>query len=106
MEDFINDTTENNAKKAADSNRIYTPTEKQLAYADSIANYSKEPLTDVQRGNGHELSKWIDRNKISIPPTEKQLSFAESISEKTGVDLPQKTRNSKILLSEWIDKHK
>jgi len=84
------------------------PSEKQLAFAQSVAERAGVALPDTVRGSARDLSAWIDatlKKAPPRPPSEKQIAFAEKLAEEAGVDLPAAVRSDATACSAFIDKN-
>lgn len=90
--------------------RDYKPSEKQLDYANKIADSLGLDISSVNLESGREVSAFMEKHakayKLNFKPTEKQILFAEGIAEKVGIDLPDDIKNSAVKLSAWIEKNK
>ena len=87
---------------------ILPPTQKQMAYARSIAGQKNIVLPwDVQQDR-RALSKWIDSAKEltsvqSDRPSSKQVAYAERIARIKRRSIPHECFASRELMSRWID---
>lgn len=87
---------------------ILPPTQKQMAYARSIAAQKNITLPwDVQQDR-RALSKWIDDAKElasvqSDRPSSKQVAYAERIARIKRRSIPDECFASRDLMSRWID---
>lgn len=85
-----------------------SPSEKQLAFARSVAERAGVPLPEAVQASGRDLSAWIDatlKKAPPRPPSEKQLAFAQKLAEEAGADLPDAVRSDATACSAFIDKH-
>ncbi len=83
------------------------PSEKQLAFAHSLAERTGIALPEDATANSQALSAWIDKAKAKAPPrppSEKQLAFAERLAEENGIELPPAVRADMTACSAFIDK--
>lgn len=87
------------------------PTEKQLAYAVTLAAKTGAKLP--QNPDRATLSKWIDAHKVSAPqgrfsnyPSSKQVAFAERIATLKRNPVPPECFRDRALMSRWIDSNK
>lgn len=112
------------------SNTGRPPTEKMLAYAESLSIRAGVPLSAEALLDFRKCSEAIERLKAmpaisgtaaglakpgvgfpvgtsaSVePPTEKQLEFANRIAQKKGITIPQTALGCKRQISEWISKN-
>lgn len=87
----------------------YPPSEKQIAFARSIAERMGSPVPEDALKDSKALSAWIDKAKSKAPappPSEKQVSFAKMLAERAGVDLPEEVMKNMAECSKFIDKLK
>ena len=87
------------------------PTEKQIAYATTLA--ARLHLTLPAQADRAALSKWIDAHKASKPtgkfsnyPSSKQVAFAERIATLKRNPVPPECFRDRDLMSRWIDSNK
>ena len=90
----------------APSEYLQGPSEKQLAYAEALAEQVGVDVPEDVRADKIACSEFIDQQLRRVPPTDKQLAYAEALAEKVGVDVPTDVRTSKIACSEFIDQQK
>lgn len=85
-------------------------TEKQIAFAQSLAARRglKVPIALFRDRAG--LSVWIDRNKPAKPtgqfanyPSAKQVQFAERIARLKRREVPSACFKDKTMMARWID---
>ncbi|WP_300009306.1 hypothetical protein [uncultured Roseobacter sp.] len=88
-------------------------TEKQLRYAQSIAQKAGTTLPKDLYGNRAALSAWIEAHKPKTPdgrfanyPSSKQVAFAERIARIKRRDIPRECFRDKGMMSKWIDGNK
>ena len=84
------------------------PSEKQLAFARSVAERAGVPLPEAVQASARDLSAWIDATLKTAPPrapSEKQIAFAEKLAQEAGIDLPEAVRSDGAACSAFIDKH-
>ena len=88
-------------------------TEKQIAFAKSIAGKIGVTLPTSLFANRSSLSTWIDKHKPTPPtgqfanyPSSKQVQFAERIARLKRREVPQECFRDKTLMSRWIDGNK
>lgn len=90
--------------------RDYKPSEKQIEYANKIADALGLDINALNMESGRELSAFMEKHrnayKNSFKPTDKQVAFAENIAEKANVTLSDEVKSSAVKLSAWIEKHK
>ena len=85
---------------------IKPPTERQLSFAEGIAEKIGMSLPDDVKTDRRLLSKWIDWNKGIMPPSEAQVSAAKKMAERhfgNESSIPEETMESASMLSEWMD---
>ena len=83
------------------------PSEKQLAFARSLAERAGVLLPEPVQTSARDLSAWIDatlKKAPPRPPSEKQLAFAEKLAEEAGIDLPAAVRSGAPACSAFIDR--
>ena len=90
----------------APSEYLQGPSEKQLAYAEALAEQVGVDVPEDVRADKIACSEFIDQQLRRLPPSEKQLAYAEALAEKMGADVPEDVRTSKIACSEFIDQQK
>ena len=88
-------------------------TEKQIAYATTLAKKSGDPLPEGITADRAALSKWIDARKAPAPqgrfaayPSSKQVAFAERIATLKRNPVPPECFKDRALMSRWIDSNK
>ncbi|WP_299781307.1 hypothetical protein [uncultured Roseobacter sp.] len=88
-------------------------TEKQLQYAQAIAQRTGTALPQGLSGDRAALSAWIDAHKTRAPggrfanyPSSKQVAFAERIARIKRRDIPRECFRDKGMMSKWIDGNK
>ncbi|MEP5728396.1 MAG: hypothetical protein ABJL67_03370 [Sulfitobacter sp.] len=88
-------------------------TQKQIAYAMTLALRHKAKLPDGITADRAALSKWIDANKAPVPkgkfgnyPSSKQVAFAERIATLKRNPVPPECFQDRTLMSRWIDSNK
>lgn len=88
-------------------------TEKQLQYAQAIAQRTGTALPKELLGDRAALSAWIDAHKTKAPggrfanyPSSKQVAFAERIARIKRRDIPRECFRDKGMMSKWIDGNK
>ncbi len=95
--------------KGAEPRESQPATEKQLAYAATLAARSgTKPPKNLDRT---ALSKWIEahkgtRNRFSDIPSSKQVAFAERIARLKRNPVPPECFRDRALMSRWIDSNK
>jgi DNA topoisomerase IA len=104
---FIREHIQSGPSSSTDS---YTPSEKQIALAKSIAKYLPKDLEvdESMYSDGKKLSDFISKNKKYSPPTAGQLKYLESIIAKlpAGTFVPEDARKYASECSAFINKHK
>jgi hypothetical protein len=95
------------------ASRNMAATQKQIAYAQSIAAKAGLPAPAALFHNSADLSAWIDRYKPKPPtgqfsqyPSSKQVAFAERIARLKRAQVPPECFKDKTLMSRWIDGNK
>lgn len=88
-------------------------TEKQVAYATTLAARHGTPLPEGLTRDRAALSKWIDAHKVQAPqgrfaqyPSSRQVAFAERIARLKRRPVPPECFRDKGLMSRWIDRNK
>jgi hypothetical protein len=88
-------------------------TEKQIAFARSLAVRTGAKLPEALLRDKAGLSAWIDRTKVVVPeskfsnyPSAKQVQFAERIARVKRRQVPQECFKDKVMMSRWIDGNK
>ena len=101
------------AKPVQAETQTLPATEKQIAYATTLAARSKQPLPAGITQDRTALSKWIDAHKAPAPqgrfsdyPSSKQVAFAERIARLKRNPVPDECFRDKGLMSRWIDSNK
>ena len=79
------------------------PSEKQIAYAESIAKQTGKPIPESARASAAAMSRWLDGQRSKRPPSEKQIEFAKSIAARKKITIPEAALRSAPALSKWID---
>ncbi len=95
----------------AEPHQTLPPTEKQIAYATTLAaKHGTQLPKNVDRT---ALSKWIDAHKATKPtskfsnyPSSKQVAFAERIAKLKRNPVPPECFRDRALMSRWIDSNK
>ncbi|MCX7561076.1 hypothetical protein OS190_16015 [Sulfitobacter sp. F26204] len=88
-------------------------TEKQIAYATTLAARAGQKLPEGITSDRAALSKWIDAHKAPAPqgrfsnyPSSKQVAFAERIATLKRNPVPPECFRDKGMMSRWIDSNK
>ncbi|WP_420011803.1 hypothetical protein [Tateyamaria sp.] len=88
-------------------------TEKQIAFAQSLAARTGIKLPAALFRDRAALSAWIDRAKPAQPtgrfanyPSAKQVQFAERIARLKRRQIPSECFKDKTMMSRWIDGNK
>lgn len=88
-------------------------TEKQIAYATTLAARHGTALPKGIAADRAALSKWIDAHKAAKPtsafsnyPSSKQVAFAERIAKLKRNPVPPECFRDRALMSRWIDHNK
>lgn len=88
-------------------------TEKQIAYATTLAARRGSVLPQGITLDRAALSKWIDAHKAPAPqgrfseyPSSKQVAFAERIARLKRNPVPPECFRDRGLMSRWIDSNK
>ncbi|MEP1765746.1 MAG: hypothetical protein ABJJ53_03675 [Sulfitobacter sp.] len=83
-------------------------TQKQIAYAQSLAEKTKSKLPVGIAQDRARMSKWIDAHKpapsaFNDYPSSKQVGFAERIARLKHTQIPHECFRDRSLMSRWID---
>ena len=88
-------------------------TEKQIAYAKSLAAKTGTALPQAVMRDRAALSAWIDKAKparaagrFAAYPSAKQVQFAERIARLKKREIPEMCFKDRTLMSRWIDGNK
>ncbi|MEW9921000.1 hypothetical protein AB2B41_15410 [Marimonas sp. MJW-29] len=88
-------------------------TEKQIAYATTLAQRHNTKLPEGIAQDRAALSQWIDQHKAPAPksgfanyPSSKQVAFAERIARLKRNPVPPECFRDRALMSRWIDSNK
>ncbi|WP_223274779.1 hypothetical protein [Tateyamaria sp. syn59] len=88
-------------------------TEKQIAYARTLAAKTGRVLPTSLFRDKAGLSAWIDQAKPKAPegrfaayPSAKQVQFAERIARLKRRQIPAECFKDKVMMSRWIDGNK
>ncbi|APX13608.1 hypothetical protein BWR18_01255 [Tateyamaria omphalii] len=88
-------------------------TEKQIAYAWTLAAKSGRALPTSLFADKAGLSAWIDAAKprasdgrFAAYPSAKQVQFAERIARLKRRQIPAECFKDKVMMSRWIDGNK
>ena len=81
------------------------PSEKQLQYAQQLAQRISEPVPPDAFEDKSSCSAFIDRALAKSAPSERQIQFAEALAAAKGLALPLEARSSAKGCSEFIDAH-
>ena len=87
----------------APSEYLQGPSEKQLAYAEALAEQVGADVPEDVRTSKTACSEFIDQQLRRLPPSDKQLAYAEALAEQVGADVPEDVRTSTTACSEFID---
>ena len=87
----------------APSEYLQGPSEKQLAYAEALAEQVGADVPEDVRTSKTACSEFIDQQLHRLPPSDKQLAYAEALAEQVGADVPEDVRTSTTACSEFID---
>ena len=91
---------------------VLPATERQVAYARSLALRNHVPLPWEVQQDRHSLSAWIDVQAKLSPggfdhlPSSKQVAFAERLAWIKRRAVPDECFRDKGLMSKWIDGNK
>ena len=106
------DQSEGSAPKPS-SNAL--PTEKQIRFAQKIAQRGGILLPWNILQNRRDLSNWIDQNAhvlqrgnsaLSPLPSSKQVQFAERIARRKKLSVPDICFKDRQTMSQWIDRYR
>lgn len=81
---------------------IRPPSEKQIAYAQALAQQVKKPFPEKALKDSEECRDFIDDCLAKIPPTGSQIAFAETIAREVGIELPEVVTRSRKDCSDYI----
>ncbi len=88
-------------------------TEKQIAFARSIARRAGRDVPTSLFWDRAGLSRWIEQNqppkasgRFASYPSSKQVAFAERIARLKKREIPTECFRDKTLMSRWIDGNK
>ena len=79
------------------------PSEKQYAYAQSLALDTSTAMPPEAHTDRTVCSTFIDDCRGKMSPSTKQLAFAEKLAEGSGVALPPNAQVNMVVCSEFID---
>lgn len=79
------------------------PSEKQVQYAQRLAQQLAKPLPEAALQDFDQCSQFIDECLSQAPPSQKQLQFAQQISQDAGIDLPSHSTVSAKAVSDYIN---
>ena len=91
------------------------PTEKQIRFAQKIAQRGGILLPWNVLQNRRDLSNWIDQNAhvlqrgnsaLSALPSSKQVQFAERIARRKKLSVPDICFKDRQTMSQWIDRYR
>lgn len=91
------------------------PTEKQVRFAQKIAQRGGILLPWNVLQNRRDLSNWIDQNAhvlqrgnstLSPLPSSKQVQFAERIARRKKMSVPDICFKDRQTMSQWIDRYR
>lgn len=85
-------------------------TQKQLAFARSLALRNAAVLPWEAQQDRRALSEWIDVQKRMTPagldcPSSKQVAFAEKIARRKRTAVPEHCFKSREEMTRWISRH-
>ena len=80
----------------------YEPSEKQVRYAQQLAQRAGVPLPEEALVDRERCSIFIDEALSKCAPSSKQVAFAESLAMAKGEPLPDDARASAKACSEYI----
>ncbi|MEL6806588.1 MAG: hypothetical protein AAFO97_02310 [Pseudomonadota bacterium] len=86
--------------------------EKQIAYARTLAARTGQAVPSALFRDKSGLSAWIDRAKhtpvsrFAAYPSAKQVQFAERIARLKRREIPAECFRDKVMMSRWIDGNK
>lgn len=84
-------------------------TQKQLAFARTLALRNQVILPADLKSDRRKLSAWIDKQKILKPirntgPSAKQIALAQKLSRIKKRAIPEECFQDRALMSRWIDR--
>ena len=87
--------------------------EKQIAYATTLARRQNLQLPSGITADRTALSRWIDQHKVPAQktgfanyPSSKQVAFAERIARLKRNPVPPECFRDRALMARWIDSNK
>jgi len=109
--DFIDQQLEVRGGAFGKTSGGWAPTQKQLQYAQSLAERSGVEIPEGALQDKQQCSDFISqqlegRGPIPIgsqAPSEKQLAYAKSLAEDNGVDIPDEIYDSRASCSDFIE---
>jgi DNA topoisomerase-3 len=93
-------------RKPGEGGGSFAPSEKQMAFAERIAEGTGKKIPDEARASSKDLSTWIDKNQKAMParpPSEKQIAFAKKLAGERDIDLPDDVETDGKACSAFID---
>lgn len=82
------------------------PSEKQIQFAQRLAQQTATELPQGVFNNGFECSQFIDEALSKVPPTDKQIEFARTIAANANIELPDHAIASSKSISAYIEANK
>lgn len=101
-------TKENSSMSESSAPRTFSkPTEKMVAYAQSIArNLGIDLPADVETSS-EACRAFLDKHKdAAMRPSEKQVNFAQNIAQRKGITVPEEALRDGKKISAWINENK
>jgi DNA topoisomerase-1 len=86
------------------ANSGYTPSPKQIEYAERIAKEQNISLPAGYKTDGKICSEFIEKNKSVPKASEKQIELAEKLAKEQGLSLPDGYKDNIEICSKFIDK--
>ena len=92
--------------------KIYPPSQKQIEFAQKIANDLSIALPDGYQEDLNICKEFIDKNLKTLnsktlqnkAPTSKQIAFAEKLAQEKNLELPKDYKDSLETCKNFIDK--
>ena len=81
----------------------YEPSEKQIKYAQQLAQRSGLPIPNDALSDRNRCSAFIDEALGRCPPSERQIAFAETLAAAKNEELSVEVRKSAKAVSEYIN---
>jgi len=86
------------------ADNVYTPSDKQIEYAEKIAKENNIPLPANYKTDGQVCSEFIEKNKTVPKASDKQIELAEKLAKEQNLTLPAGYKDNIEICSNFIDK--